>query len=208
MFNKDGFKEIGKNIYVYNNFLSNEECDLIVEDILKLNEDDWAIPPQSTAKGYFGTIKPIESILDIRKKIIPLLTEGNYFKFVGRGKKLLKGTARKPHTDIFQYQDVADKSDEYVEGQDFDRADLVTYGIILYFNEFEGGEIFYPNQGGLQYKPKKGDLLIHGAEEECRHGVKEVLSDVRYFSVGIFFNHVKVPKGYDFKYTIKNETAG
>jgi hypothetical protein len=208
MFNKDGFKEIGKNIYVYNNFLSDEECNLILEDILKLKEDDWAVIPGTKTKDYFGSINHLKSIINVRKKIISLMSEDSYCTIGGRVQKLLKGAHRNPHADIYQYQNVVDKSDKYINGQDFELADLITHGTILYFNEFDGGELCYSNQNDLTYKPKKGDFLVHGAEEECRHGVKEILSDVRYFAVGHFFKHVKVPAGSNFKYTPANKDLG
>ena len=208
MFNKDVFKEIGKNIYVYNNFLSNEECDLILEDILKLKEDDWYNPPDITAKNYFGSVSKLESIKNLRKKMIPLMLDSSYCYFGGRAVKLLKGASRKPHADIYEYQEIADKANEYIEGQNFELADLLTHGTIVYFNEFEGGELFYPNQNNLEYKPQKGDFLVHGAEEECKHGVKEVLSDLRYSAVGHFFKHTKVPKGSNFKFTDPDKVIG
>jgi hypothetical protein len=53
------------------------------------------------------------------------------------------------------------------------------YATVAYFNKFEGGEIYYPNQN-ITYKPNIGDLIIHGADENCSHGVKVVLSEKRY----------------------------
>lgn len=91
---------------------------------------------------------------------------------------------------------------------------LLDYGIVAYFGDFEGGEIFYPmiNPDGtvkevgndkpgecLEYKPEKGDLVIHSAFEPYSHGVREVTSGVRYafanFSLkavdnpGTFYNY-------------------
>jgi hypothetical protein len=66
------------------------------------------------------------------------------------------------------------------------------YGIVVYFNEFEGGEIYYPNQD-IEYKPNPGDLIIHSAEEHCLHGVRPVKSDIRYSMSGHIYNMIKVP---------------
>jgi hypothetical protein len=208
MFNKDGFKELGNNIYVYNNFLSNEECDLILEDILKLKEYQWSMPSYITEQNVSVSINSLESVKNIRKKMIALMLEGGYCHFEGRATKLLKGAVRGTHADIYQTQNVTDKSNEYIEGQDFELADILTHGNIVYFNDFVGGELYYPNQNNLVYKPKKGDFLVHGAEEECRHGVKKVLSDVRYSAVGNFFKHGKVAKGFNFPYTPPDKAVG
>jgi len=69
------------------------------------------------------------------------------------------------------------------------------YGICAYFGDYEGGEIFYPQinpdgtikttpedfkKGCFEYKPQKGDIVIHSAFEPYAHGVREVTSGTRY----------------------------
>lgn len=71
------------------------------------------------------------------------------------------------------------------------------YGVVAYFGNFEGGEIFYPdiNPDGtkknewqlidksspsFEYKPEPGDVVIHCAFDPYSHGVKEVKSGTRY----------------------------
>lgn len=56
---------------------------------------------------------------------------------------------------------------------------VLSYGIVLYFGEFTGGEVFYPGLG-IEYAVMPGDLIIHGAHVDHRHGVKEVKSGFRY----------------------------
>ena len=97
------------------------------------------------------------------------------------------------------------------------------YGVVGYFGEFEGGEIFYPdiNPDGtkknewqlidkdapsLEYKPEPGDLVIHSAFDPYSHGVRPVTSGIRYaFSnfclkakdnPGSFYNY-KTPEYYE-----------
>lgn len=54
------------------------------------------------------------------------------------------------------------------------------YGIVLYLNDdYEGGEIFYPNVG-VEFKPDAYSLVLHPAHEAYRHGVKEVFNGTRY----------------------------
>lgn len=75
---------------------------------------------------------------------------------------------------------------------------LLDYGVITYFGDYEGGELFYPNLN-IEISPKPGDLVIHGATSKWKHGVKEVTSGVRYafsnFSLkaeknpGTFYNY-------------------
>lgn len=58
-------------------------------------------------------------------------------------------------------------------------------GANFYLNDdYEGGEIYYPNIG-FSYKPVPNSLLIHRGIESFRHGVKEVTSGWR-FGFGMF----------------------
>jgi hypothetical protein len=80
------------------------------------------------------------------------------------------------------------------EGEDFDIAENSIAGLIMYLNDFEGGEIYYSNQD-VTYYPKAGDLVIHSSQEHCRHQVQEVKSDIRYSHSSHLFNLIPVPKG-------------
>lgn len=56
---------------------------------------------------------------------------------------------------------------------------VLSYGVIAYFGEYEGGEVYYPELG-LELSPQPGDLVIHGAHSREKHGVKTVKSGIRY----------------------------
>jgi len=90
---------------------------------------------------------------------------------------------------------------------------LLDYGVVTYLGDWEGGEVFYPNinpdgtikdhlKDGpecLEYKPERGDIIIHSAFDPYSHGVREVTSGIRYafsnFSLkaidnpGTFYNY-------------------
>lgn len=53
------------------------------------------------------------------------------------------------------------------------------FGMAVYFGDFTGGETFYPDLD-IEIAPKPGDLIIHGATEKWKHGVREVTSGVRF----------------------------
>jgi hypothetical protein len=56
----------------------------------------------------------------------------------------------------------------------------VAHGLILYLNDdFTGGELYYPGLG-LEIAPKRGLLVAHSASKKYAHGVKEVISGIRY----------------------------
>jgi hypothetical protein len=50
----------------------------------------------------------------------------------------------------------------------------VDLSFVLYHNEFNGGEIIYP-QLNFEYHPKPGDLLMHPGSQNYLHGTNEVL---------------------------------
>lgn len=65
-----------------------------------------------------------------------------------------------------------------------------SHGAVLYFNDdFEGGELFYPNHN-LSIKPRKGMLGLHRADLDCLHGVREVTDGTR-MTVSLFFTKDK-----------------
>ena len=93
------------------------------------------------------------------------------------------------------------------------------FGLVAYFGDFEGGEIFYVNidkdgnrsdgvtaENNLKIKPERGDIIIHGAFYPHAHGVNPVTSGRRYaFSnfvlkaednPGSFYNY-KTPEYYE-----------
>lgn len=90
------------------------------------------------------------------------------------------------------------------------------YGLIVYFGDFEGGEVYYPNfnQGAnfigdfkpfhegneLRIKPNNGDLIIHGAHSDYSHGTKEVTNGTRFaFSNFAIPSHTNPGTFYNYK---------
>jgi hypothetical protein len=60
------------------------------------------------------------------------------------------------------------------------------HGMVLYLNDdYEGGQIYYPNLE-IAIKPEAGSLVMHPGTEEYLHGVATVTSGIRY--VGTAFS--------------------
>lgn len=147
-------------------FASEQECSKIVSSVSKAPESVWNV-----GEGEWeGRILPVwhdPELQNMREKISKRVA-ALFISFSG---------IRNPHTTIQRMKGgtggLGVHRDNFVDT-------LVTYGLVLYFNEdFEGGEIVYPN-AGLTYKPKTGSLLIHEARHE--HGVNPVTSGIRYMT--------------------------
>lgn len=50
----------------------------------------------------------------------------------------------------------------------------IMFGSVYYVtDDFDGGEIYYPNKG-VEYKPKAGSFIMHPGTKEYMHGIREI----------------------------------
>jgi len=62
---------------------------------------------------------------------------------------------------------------------------------IIYLNDdYEGGELHFPQHGGFEIKPKKGTMLIFSGTIDNMHGIKEVTKGTRYTHVTFWSNNI------------------
>jgi hypothetical protein len=159
MFLDLGFTKLGKDIYLYKKFVSNEECKQIVKIVDSMKKDEFNWLDSETC-----VTKQIPEIDSIKKRFINILD--NKLK-IGDNSSIVimsKGSSLGTHSDDHDFKYSSEN---------------IIYGMVIYFNEFDGGEIYYPTQN-IKYKPQPGDLIIHSAKSHCLHGVKEVKNNARY----------------------------
>ena len=187
-----GFEKIGDDIFVYKNFLSSEELDKIEYLINNLSDNDWFWIEKSH-KMYGKTTPNQESLLFLRKKIFNILPN-EYF--LGPGNcfvRYFEEDDHEVHSDAYSdVYNLREKSKNLKKDEKFELKDDMIYGLVVYFNDFEGGELYYPIQN-IEYKPEKGDLVIHSADEHCSHGVRKVKSKIRYSFANQIYKKIKVP---------------
>ena len=193
MFNKHGFENLGEDIYVYHNFVTEQECNSITEIAKSLNEEEWIGRFNTEGEGHKTSNRSIDILVPIKKRLSDILEEGVYIADNISIVRMKKGATWGLHADNHDFLDVIAASKNYKEGDDFTLEKNNIWGLVMYFNDFDGGCLFYPNQN-IEYQPKKGDLVIHSSEEHCLHGVNELKSDVRYSHSNNLFNYIKVPK--------------
>ena len=192
MFNTEGFNKLGEDIYVYNNFMSDAECKEMCKVAEFIKDDNWM-----GIAGQERSREAIEQIVPIHDRIKCLLDKEVYLGSDKGIVRMKKGAIGKRHSDSFDFMPVREASARLKDGEDFKLAENIISALILYFNDFEGGDLYYAAQG-ISYKPKRGDLVIHSSEKHCMHQVNEVKSEFRYSHSNHFFNYIKVPKEFDY----------
>ena len=195
MLNIDGSISLGEGIYVYHNFISEKERLEILEKIKSIPEEKWVGYFNEGRQGAETAHVPIENFIAINKRLADMLDPDVYLGSSLAATRMKRGWVGPHHTDNFDFLDVIEANQNLKEGEDFDLVENSVAGLVMYLNDFEGGEIYYSNQD-VTYYPKAGDLVIHSSQEHCRHQVQEVKSDVRYSHSSHLFNMIKVPKGY------------
>lgn len=182
--------EMDKDIYLYKNFLSQYEIEDISSYLDSQHESKWfKISEEIAAEN----IHLDEKLNKIRDRIVSLLPEKTYLGNSLQAVRMLKGQFWYEHADVHDWHEVEKLANSYVEGTPFEEKELPIYGVVVYLNNFIGGEIYYTNQN-LTYKPNAGDMIIHGSSEMHTHGVKEVKSEKRYSYSNHIYKKIKVSK--------------
>lgn len=191
MFKKELFEKLGDEIYVYKNFLTQEECSILTKEADELPENVWKMIGEH---GRYVSLVHLPYLKTVRDRLLSLLEPGSNLGLSQKSLKMTKNAWSPPHADNFEFLDVLSAASKYVEGEEFDLIENNCYGTVIYFNDFEGGALEYPEQG-IVYKPNPGDLVIHSAGIHCSHAIQKIFSDVRYSYANHIYDFVKVPKG-------------
>lgn len=84
----------------------------------------------------------------------------------------LPGNLQMPHADKELHE-----GDNAGKPNDFPWYDIAT---IMYLNsDYEGGELYFPNQG-IQFKPKRGAVYFFPGDKNYIHGITQIESGIRY----------------------------
>lgn len=158
-----------KNVYVVDNFLSNEEYQKLSNYVNSPDQVSWIKEPWSTERTEKDSIP--EDILELLKKIFytSRLNGMDYYgidlsdDFLSQYllTKWSKGSKMLPHvdTDAQKHQHI----------------------VCMYYinDDYDGGEIVFPDYD-LTIKPKSNSLIMFPGNENYVHGVLEVSEGFRY----------------------------
>lgn len=179
---------ISNNIFVYKNFVSQDILDNINKEIESFTDDSWTI---TNAENHQRSID-MKSLLPVIEKIKLIVPKDMFINKNLSINKLSKGHSWGEHSDNADFLKNRELAKLIKSGEPYDYAENIVFGLVFYINNFDGGELFYVNKN-IKFKPEAGDLVIHGAEDDCRHKVLEVLSDFRYSYSNSIREVVKVP---------------
>lgn len=167
--------QIEEKIWVYKNFVSEEKVKEINDLMSKYTYEDFIIDRHGVDwyKDKAGPILP--ELLPVWNQMSELIAPEHV---IHPGLSL---QVMKPGDTMFVHADSpGDGNDHELTALDlWSTCCILDYGIIAYFGDWEGGEVFYP-QLGIEYPVRPGDLIIHGAHSKHEHGVREVKSGMRY----------------------------
>lgn len=192
-YDNPNIEKLSDKVFIYRNFIEKDRADEIFNEIKKNEANRTDEHSKSLIDWYEGKFsKDTEVLYDVWGKINELLLPEYCIH--------PQLYVIKTHTgdEMFVHSDSPGEAMEQgltVEDK-WNTCCVLHYGAIVYFGEWEGGEVFYPhidkdgsfvgnnipfkNGTELSVKPNPGDLIIHGALDDYAHGVKEITSGYRY----------------------------
>jgi hypothetical protein len=203
-------------VFIFKGFYTDEECKTVENE---LKDYDMKEKYRDTLISWYANkvSPPLASIHPLWEKASELL----YPEYVMHPQGNVLIITPEMNEGMFTHSDSPGKG----ECHRLSQVDVwktccdLDFGLVGYFGDFDGGEIFYVNidkdgnrtdgigdENCLTIKPERGDLVIHGAFSPHAHGVRPVSSGRRYaFSnfvlkaednPGSFYNY-KTPEYYE-----------
>lgn len=174
---KQNFEKMGndvKNIKIIKNFISDRECKILIEYLLK------GQVPQEFPVKWDENLEPIltrktYSNLNFLNKYVPMVQEllEKEYGFPVKNKNVFVGR-----------WDEGDKLDLHVD--DLGTTSTNHMATLIYLNgDYEGGEIFFPTHN-LSFKPEGGELIMFPGNMHYAHEVKTITSGSR-FTIPMWF---------------------
>ena len=172
-------------ISIVDNFISKEDARILIDEQLSPSETNPY--PEYYKERFGGTAFPYnKNVMDVLKKYSFLSNEKHkefngfvnpIYTFKAFGSFWLPGTKGDLHID-------AQGPEPWIE-----------FSTIIYLNdEFEGGDIYFPNQNFV-YKPKKySAVFFPSAGSEYIHGITAIKSGKRHTAL---YMHTSLPEHCD-----------
>lgn len=175
-----GIFQLDENICVIKNFISEEERLKIISLAESAEEDEWNKDQRLWWKGKILYVGKQDVLVDISYRVRSLFSKDMYEMGI---------------LDAINRMKVGESMDQHVDnplelnGQN----NYAEWGAVVYYNDFNGGEILYENMG-ISYKPESGDMVIHPANLKYKHGTLPVLDGPTRYSSTLFIHSADIRK--------------
>ena len=180
-----------KRVMVYNSGMEItrpfENTDIIVLKNFSTKEEAKVLYDHLSSV-YLSAINRDESLKrdDLAQEALEIINRLQE-KYVDFAKKNLTFAVEPKFSTLknYVYWGVGDDMLPHYDNISGDHSAPVMYGCVYYLNDdFEGGELWYPNKG-VSYTPVAGEMIINPGNREYSHGVKLVTKGLR-ISAGSF----------------------
>jgi hypothetical protein len=188
-----GFSKIGEGIYVYKNFLSEDEISklILAFDIVR---EKSLFNKSLDGTAFENRISVPLPDMEIVLNKSTLFFGSEFSLHPNLSVNVMKeGDSWGQHADNHDFIEKRKLSLLLKDGDPYKIVKDTKYGMVVYFNSVEeGGDLYYSYQD-IKYSPNPGDLVVHSAEEDCTHGVNMILRGHRYSYSNFLSNNIKVP---------------
>lgn len=166
-------------IYEIEDFVTVEQQEKILDYCANLKDSDWFSNDPYVPNFFKDKVvsqNSLDAFAEIDKKIETLVNNCFILSPVNLIRHL-ENDFMYPHTD---------HNEDYEQTKE--RQTYSRYGLVVYYNDdYQGGEIVYPNLG-IVHKPKARSLLIHSGK--YLHGTAKVIGNLpRYCSTTFFIGN-------------------
>lgn len=178
----------GTDIILLKEFSTKEEANLLYEYFSSM---------------YYAAEKKDDSIkrLDLKDESIKIMKELEQ-KYINTATEILDFVVEPKFSTLqnYVYWEPGKRMLPHYDNLGGDHSAPVMYGCVYYLNDnFEGGELWYPNQD-VEYTPVAGDMIIHPGSREYSHGVREVISGLRISAGSFITQKDQTDDEFDFEY--------
>ena len=171
---------ISPDLYEIEDFVTVEQQVKVLEFFNSIKEEDWWTTPEGHQKHEFFYGKQYNA------------QAPDVFNEINENVKNLFSTVLYVGNVALQRYKIDEAMQEHRDYWLYDEDYHIRYGIAIYYNDdYEGGEISYPELN-IAHKPKARSLLMHGGN--ILHGTLPVTSDhTRFFSTTFVRGSVENP---------------
>jgi hypothetical protein len=186
--------KIQENIWVIKNFVPPEVNKIFTDYAESTNEEDWWKKNRNWWVGKYLFIDENSSIKtnadELMGKINELVSKDIITGGIGSIHRLTPGQEMFIHTDNPTESRQLKDDDGKIVGTTEGHNNYCILAMVLYHNDFKGGNLFFPNLG-IEYHGERGDLVIFpGTGVLYDHGVRKTDLDSpnRYISTAFGYD--------------------